>query len=54
MRKDKFYTCKDCHREVKAVSRMLADLKLCPQCYTKRYSKATEEKINRILRRIHE
>ena len=32
------YTCKDCQTEIwrKAVSPMLVDLKLCPQCYSKR------------------
>ena len=39
-RRNKFYQCKDCKREVRerAVSQMLVDLRLCPQCYTKKYA----------------
>ena len=37
-RKDKTYKCKDCNKKIreKAVTPDLVELKLCPQCYTKR------------------
>jgi hypothetical protein len=37
-KKDKEYKCRDCHETVwvKSVTVMLADLRLCPQCYTLR------------------
>ncbi len=36
--KDKIYKCLDCNKEIreKAVTISLKDLRLCPQCYTKR------------------
>ena len=53
MKQDKVYSCSDCHNDVRerAVTEMLVDMKLCPQCYTKRYECHADRKVRNALSR---